>query len=172
MTRAPAIAAGVLLVAGTLAPAAQVQAPAPAGEWVAFEGSWSATGERHTLPTQANRTAAIVRLSGAVVLTGHGGLGRGFRGEAIGYDDGQAVSLGRWVWTDDRGDRIFGELKGEPIATGRRTVGTITGGTGPYSGITGEYEFSWQYVVTEGATTVQGRTTGLKGRFRRAGTLP
>lgn len=169
MTRMAAVVGGLLLATGTLVPLAQVQAPAPAGEWVAFEGSWSATGERHTLPTQANRTAAIVRLSGAVVLTGHGGLGRGFRGEAIGYDDGQAVSLGRWVWTDDRGDRIFGELKGEPIATGRRTVGTITGGTGPYSGITGEYEFSWQYVVTEGATTVQGRTTGLKGRFRRAG---
>lgn len=148
-----------------------VQTPVPAGEWAAFEGSWSATGERHTVPTEAGRPAAIVRLSGAVVLTAHGGLGRGFRGEAIGYDDGQAASVGRWVWTDERGDRIFGELKGEPVATGRRTVGAITGGTGRYAGITGEYELTWQYVVSDG-TTVQGRTTALKGRFRRAGTAP
>ena len=148
-----------------------VQAPVPAGEWTAFEGSWSATGERHTLPTEGNRAAAVVRLSGSVVLTAHGGLGRGFRGEAIGYDDGHAASVGRWMWTDDRGDRIFGELKGEPIATGRRTVGAVSGGTGRYAGLTGEFELTWQYVVSDGAT-VQGRTTALKGRFRRAGSEP
>jgi hypothetical protein len=168
MIRLPAMVAGALLVAGAFGPVASQQAPALAGEWMAFEGSWSATGERHTLPTGDNRHAAIVRLSGAVVLSAHSGLGRGFRGEAIGYDDGHAVSVGRWVWTDERGDRIFGELKGEPIATARRTVGAVTGGTGRYAGIMGEYELTWQYVVTDGAT-VQGRTTGLKGRVRRAG---
>ncbi len=146
-----------------------VQTPVPAGEWISFEGAWSATGERHTLPTEGHREAAVVRISGSVVLTGNSGLGRGFRGEAIGYDDGHAASVGRWVWTDDRGDRIYGELKGEPIATSRRTVGTVTGGTGRYAGLTGEYELTWQYVIADGVT-VQGRTTALKGRFRRAGT--
>jgi hypothetical protein len=174
MIRLTPVLAGVLLAAGTLAPPAPaaVQTPVPADDWIAFEGSWSATGERHTLPTQENRTAAIVRLSGSVVLTAHGGLGRGFRGEAIGYDNGYEVGVGRWVWTDDRGDRLFGELKGGPVATGRRAVGIVTGGTGRYAGIRGEYEFTWQYVVSEGTTMVQGRTTGLKGRFRRAGTSP
>ena len=180
MIRVPAVVAGALLVTGMLLPlpagsedpASSWQVQAPAGEWIAFEGSWSATGERHTLPTQENRTAAIVRLSGSVVLTAGGGLGRGFRGEAIGYDNGYEVGVGRWVWTDDRGDRLFGDLKGGPVATGRRTVGTVTGGTGRYAGIRGEYEFTWQYVVSEGTTMVQGRATGLKGRFRRAGTPP
>ena len=59
-----------------------------------FSGSWSATGQRQTIPTEGGRAASIVRLSGSLVLTGGSGSGRGFRGEAIGFDDGAAVRLG------------------------------------------------------------------------------
>src|SRR5262245_62408353 len=98
-----ALLAGAFLAAGAFLPAAQVQAPAPTEG--AFEGTWSVSGERQTLPTERNGTAAIVRFSGAVVLTSVGGLARGFRGEVIGFDDGRDASVGRWVWTDERGDR-------------------------------------------------------------------
>jgi hypothetical protein len=109
-----------------------------------------------------------VYFSGAVVLSSGDGVGKGFRGEVIAFDDGGKVSVGRCVWTDQRGDRIFSTLRGEAIGTGRRFTGTITGGTGRYAGITGEYSFEWQYVVEdEGA--IQGRAVGLKGRFRQGG---
>jgi hypothetical protein len=48
-------------------------------------------------------------------------------------------------------------------------VGTITGGTGRYAGLDGEYAFTWQYVVApaDGAGVIQGRAADLSGRVRR-----
>jgi hypothetical protein len=160
----------VLAFAGTTL-ARQAQGPPPADAWRTFEGTWSAAGQRQTLPTEGAQPAAIVRLSGAVVLTGGAGLSRGFRGEAIAFDDGRSVSAGRAVWTDERGDRIFIELKGEPYQSGRRIAGTITGGTGRYAGMTGDLSFTWKYVVAGEAGEVQGLAVGLKGRFRTAEAL-
>ena len=133
-----------------------------------FQGTWSATGQRQALPTETGQPAAVVRISGAVMLQEATGLSSGFRGEAIGFDDGRMLSVGRAVWTDGRGDRIFSELKGEPLQTGRRIFGTITGGTGRYAGVTGDYELTWQYVVSTEGEIVQGRATDLRGRFRAA----
>jgi hypothetical protein len=76
------------------------------------------------------------------------------------------------VWTDARGDEVFSTLKGEPLQTGRRIVGAIGGGTGAYAGVTGEYELTWQYVVSGENDVVQGRTVNLKGRFRPTGKQP
>jgi hypothetical protein len=129
-------------------------------------GSWSATGRQETIPTEGVRAASIIRLSGSLVLTDGTGLSRGFRGEAIGFDNGAAVRLGRSVWTDDRGDRIFSELRGETLETGRRWTGTITGGSGRYANMAGEYELTWQYVVRTEDGAFQGRAADLKGRFR------
>jgi len=149
-------------------------APGPAGQgeaqegWRAFRGSWSASGQRQSLQTEAGRPASTIYLSGAVVITGEG-IGRGFRGEVIGFDDGTRASLGRSVWTDERGDRIFSTLSGQGMGTGRRFAGTITGGTGRYAGITGEYSLEWQYVVEGEQGAVQGRAVGLSGRFRKRG---
>ena len=156
-----------LAFAGVM-PAGQAQGPPPADLWRTFEGTWSAAGQRQTMPTEGAQPAAIVRLSGAVVLTAGTGLSRGFRGEMIGFDDGRSVSAGRSVWTDERGDRIFIELKGEPHQSGRRIVGTLMGGTGRYAGITGDVAFTWQYLASGDGTEVQGRAVGLKGRFRTA----
>jgi hypothetical protein len=142
----------------------------PSGEgWRSFEGTWSASGRRQTVATEGGGAAAIVEMSGAVVLTSGEGLSRGFSGEAIGFDDGEGVSVGRCVWTDESGDRLFSRLKGEPLQTGKRLVGTITGGTGRYAGLEGEYSFTWQYVVPAEDGAVQGRAVDLKGRVRRAG---
>ncbi len=157
-----AVAAGF-----ALAPAATVQTVAPPEQsaWRTFEGSWSASGHRQSLQTEG-RAASTIYLSGAVVLTVSEGVSRGFRGEVIGFDDGATASIGRSVWTDERGDRIFATLRGETIGTGRRFAASITGGTGRYAGITGEYSLEWQYVVEADQGTIQGRTVGLKGRYR------
>jgi hypothetical protein len=121
---------------------------------------------------EGGAVAAVVELRGAVSLTRGDGLGRGFHGRAIDFDDGQGVSLGRAVWTDAQGDRIYSRLKGEPLATGRRILGTITGGTGRYEGLEGEYAFTWQYVVAAEDGVIQGRAVRLEGRVRRKGTTP
>jgi hypothetical protein len=153
--------------------AACAQPPAQAGPaggpggWRSFEGTWTAAGERHTLEIAPDRTASIVDLSGSVLLTGERGLGVGFQGRAIAFSDGTANGVGRAVWTDERGDRIFSELRGATAATGQRIVGTFTGGTGRWAGITGEYAFDWRYFIeTEGRA--QGRAVGLRGRARIA----
>jgi hypothetical protein len=165
MTRTVAVFAATLAttVAVALAPAPIAQQPSSAA-MRAFDGSWSATGQRQTLPTEGGRVAAVVQLSGAVVLSRDTGLGSGFTGEAIGFDDGRSTVAGRAVWTNARGDRIFSVVNGEPIGTGRRIAGTFTGGTGRYAGITGEYTLTWQYVVDNDGT-VNGRAVDLKGRF-------
>jgi hypothetical protein len=172
MRRRAALAAGSLALAlASLGPAAAGQGAPPDG-WRAFEGGWSVSGRRDIVPVESGATAAVVAVSGAVVLTKAEGLGRGFRGEAIGFDDGQGVSLGRAVWTDEHGDRLFSHLEGEPLETGRRIVGTITGGTGRYAGLEGEYSLTWQYVLAADDGTIQGRAVRLEGRARRKGTTP
>jgi hypothetical protein len=163
--------AGLILLALVpvfAAPAAHGQTM-PDSDWRAFEGTWSASGQRQILPTVSGRPAGTFQLSGALALTSGEGLSRGFRGEAIGFDDGSGALAGQCVWTDERGDRVYSQLKGESVASGRRISGTITGGTGRYAGISGDYSFEWQYVVEAEAGTIQGRAVGLKGRYRVTG---
>ena len=140
-----------------------------AGDWLEFHGSWSASGRRQSVATEGGGVATTITISGAVVLTAGEGLARGYSAEAIGFDDGHGTSVGRCVWTDDKGDRIFSSLKGEQVQTGKRAIGTITGGTGRYVGIEGEYSLTWQFVVPAEDDVIQGRTVSLAGRVRRAG---
>ena len=160
------VIAAVAVVQST-SPSRDSQQPEPA--WRAFEGSWSASGRIQTLPTERPQTAAIAQLSGALSLVAGDGLSRGFRAEAVGYDDGGGVLTGRAVWTDERGNQIFSTLRGETLATKRHVTGAITGGTGRYAGITGDYEFEWQYIIAGDDRTIQGRTVSLRGRVRTGG---
>ena len=172
MTRRAALAAlgfGLALVCVGVGRLAGAGPALPAESWRPFEGTWSASGRRQTVANETGGVAGIVEVSGAVVLTSGEGLSRGFRGEAIAFDDGQGLSVGRCVWTDERGDRLFSRLKGEAMETGKRLVGTITGGTGRYAGLEGEYSFTWRYVVAGEDGIIQGRAVGLVGRVRRAG---
>jgi hypothetical protein len=167
-----ALAAGSLALALVgVSSAARGQGALSVDGWQAFEGSWSISGTRSTVPTEGG-AAAIVQASGAVVLANADGLGHGFRGEAVTFDDGQGVSVGRAVWTDEHGDRLFSRLKGEPLETGKKIVGTITGGTGRYASLEGEYSFTWQYVLPAEDGAIQGRAVGLQGRVRRKGVTP
>ena len=79
-------------------------------------------------------------------------------------NDSATGMVGRSVWTDERGDQVYSELRGEGTATGNRIVGTFLGGTGRYSGATGSYEFSWRFVLESEDGVVQGQSVGLKGR--------
>lgn len=166
MKRRAALAIGLGFALVGLAGGGQTSPP---DSWRPFEGAWSASGRRQAIPTETGGSAAIVEVSGAVSLTLGEGLSRGFRAEFVGFDDGQGLSVGRSVWTDERDDRLFSRIKGESLQTGKRFVGTFTGGTGRYAGLEGEYSFTWQYVVSAEDGMIQGRTVGLSGRVRRAG---
>ena len=139
--------------------------PAP-GEWVAFEGTWSAVGERHTLHLGPDRRASVASLGGTLLLTGERGMGVGFQARVIAFSDSQTGGLGRAVWIDDRGDEIYSDLSGGPLASGRRIAGTFTGGTGRWVGVTGSYDLGWQFVIETEEGVVQGRAVDLKGRAR------
>jgi hypothetical protein len=158
---------------------APTESPKPAaasGEWRAFEGSWNAAGTRHTIPLGADRRGSIIDLRGTMLLTGPERPDVGFLSEAIALVDSETGLVGRSVWTDDRGDQIFSDLKGEGTAARNRIAGTFLGGTGRYAGATGSYEFSWQSVTEAEDGSIQGRAVELKGRVRpgqpAAGGLP
>jgi len=154
----------VVTVIAVVAAAGAQEAPPDRSQ--AFDGSWSASGQRQTIPTESGRPAAIARVSGAVVLSSGSGLARGFAAEAVAFDDGTNETTGRAVWTDGAGDRIFSTLRGGPLQAKRRITGAITGGTGRWAGVTGEYELSWQYVVLAEGGEIQGRAVDLRGRLR------
>ena len=135
-----------------------------------FEGTWSATGQRQILQTDAGYSAVTLQLSGALMITTGAGLSSGFRGEVIGFDDGAGLIAGRAVWTDNRNDRIFSGIYGDALtSSGRSMRGTITGGTGRYAGFTGEYQFRWQNLITTEGNVVNGRAVDLRGRVRAGG---
>jgi hypothetical protein len=166
------VALVILLAAGCSGQANDARsAPAP-GETRTFEGTWTASGSRRTLDLEPGHKASITSLTGSLLLTGERGLGVGFQGDAIGFSDNQAGGTGQAVWTDERGDKVFSRLRGESLATGSHIVGTITGGTGRWAGLTGEYELRWQYVIEGDEGTISGRAVGLKGRVTLPGGAP
>jgi hypothetical protein len=136
------------------------------GEWYVFEGSWTATGTRRTLRLGLDDRAAIFDLTGSLLLTGAERPAVGFRARAIGFSDSRAGMQGRCVWTDERGEMVYSELKGEFVGTGNHIVGTFIGGTGRYRGVTGDYSFQWQYVIDTEDGAVSGRVVNFKGRAR------
>jgi hypothetical protein len=137
-----------------------------AGEAGEFEGSWNAAGNRRTIPLGAERRGSIIDLRGSMLLAGPGRPGVGFRADVIALVDSETGLIGRGLWTDEKGEQVFSELKGEGTAAKNKITGTILGGTGRYAGVTGSYEFSWQIVLETEDGSIQGNATGLKGRFQ------
>jgi hypothetical protein len=162
-----------VMVALALAAAACRPSPEPpesaveaAGEWREFQGSWNAAGTRRTISLGADRRGSIIHLRGTMLLTGPGRPGVGFHSELIALVDTETGLVGRSVWTDESGDQVFSELKGEGTAAKNHLTGTILGGAGRYAGATGSYEFSWQFVIEAEDGSIQGSAVGLKGRVR------
>jgi hypothetical protein len=156
-----------LLNLAACGPASPPPAAVPAsGEWREFQGTWTATGNRRVLRLGGERRASIADFDGSLVLAGAARPSVGFRAEAIVFSDSTTGIVGRAVWTDEHGDQVFSELKGEGTATGNRIAGNFLGGTGRYAGATGAYDFSWRFVLESEDGSLQGQSIGLKGRVR------
>ncbi len=136
------------------------------GEWHDFQGTWTAAGSRNGMNLGRDRRATISRFEGSLVLAGSARPGIGFRSEAILFYDTVTGLVGRAVWTDEKGDQAFSELRGEGTTQTNRITGTFIGGTGRYAGITGSYEFSWLFLVESEDGIVQGQSVGLNGRIK------
>jgi hypothetical protein len=156
----------LLFVAACSHPSVPSPKNSATSEWRTFEGTWSASGTRQTLNLENAHRAAIFDLTGSLLLVGDQGLGVGFKSQAMGFTDSLAGMQGRCVWTDERGDKVYSELKGEFVANGNSIMGTIVGGTGRYAGVTGEYSFQWRFIVEDEDGSVSGRAVDLKGRAR------
>jgi len=158
--RAGLLAAGVAacLLAGATA----------AEEWRPFSATWALSGTRTSVPTEGARGAAILHASGSFVITKGDVVGRGFFGEVVGFDDGGTLLAGRAVFTDAQGDRIYATIKAQPLGTGRTATATITGGTGRWAGLEGDFTFAWRYVVESGEGDFDAVTVNVEGRARRA----
>lgn len=140
--------------------------PLAPGEWLEFSGTWNAAGSRQSISLGADRRASVLRLSGTMLLAGPNRPGAGFRSEVVALVDSATGLVGRSVWTDEHGDQVFSELQGEGTAKNNHLKGTFLGGTGRFAGVTGSYEFSWQFVMEAEDGSVQGRAVELKGRVR------
>lgn len=159
----------MLLALAACGPASPPSETLPAGvAWHEFQGTWTAAGNRHPIRLGGDRRASTANLDGALLLAGPLRPAVGFRAEAIVLNDSVTGMTGRAVWTDERGDQVYSELRGEGTSTGNRIVGTFIGGTGRYSGATGIYEFSWRFVLETEDGSVQGQSIGLKGSVRFA----
>ena len=166
--RAATVVAMLALAACDTDRPAQVAGAAPA-EWREFRGSWSAAGTIHSIPLGSQRKASLADLRGTLILSGPSRPGVGFRSDALALADSETGMVGRAVWTDDRGDQVFSELRGAGPVKGGRVSGTFVGGTGQYAGATGTYEFTWQYVLAAEDGTVHGQAMDLHGRVRAGG---
>jgi len=136
------------------------------GDRIPFSGNWSPTGTQQVLDLEAGHRAGIFRLNGSLVLTGKQRLTRAFRTDVIGFSDTGSGMVGRSVWTDEHGDRVFSELRGAAIGPGQRIEGNIIGGTGRYEGLRGEYGFEWQRIGPVEGDEIAGRVVGLTGWAR------
>jgi len=114
----------------------------------------------------SDRQAAISTFEGSLVLAGSKGVGVGFRSEAVLFNDTATGMIGRAVWTDEHGDQVFSELRGEGTAADNKITWTFVGGTGRYQGASGTYAFSWRFVIENEDGVVEGQSTGLTGRVR------
>lgn len=159
------LVASLFATACSQAPHTSVSLPAR-DEWHEFEGTWTGAGSRYIMGLGNDRQASIANLNGSLLLSGPSRPAVGFRAEAIVLNDSISGMVGRAVWTDEHGDQAYSELRGSGTATNNKIVGTFLGGTGRYSGATGEYEFSWRFVLENEDGSVQGQSIGLKGRVR------
>ena len=163
------VALFILLTVTACGSAPQTSVPRTAADdWHEFQGTWTAAGSRSTMRFGSDRRASIANLNGSLLLAGPSRPAVGFRAEAMVLNDSVTGMVGRAVWTDERGDQVYSELRGEGTATSNQIVGTFVGGTGRYAGATGTYEFAWRFVLETEDGNVQGQSIGLKGRVRVA----
>ena len=112
---------------------------------VTISGGFQATAHRE-IDTGPGRKAMVYSVLGSLGLKLGAEAPRPLSAECLGFDEhGEAyptVGTGRCVWKDAQGDAIFVSI----ATSGDRNVYTVTGGTGKWSGASGEIQSSFTYL--------------------------
>ncbi len=159
-------------VLGAALAACLLAARARAEDGRPFSGTWTLTGTRVSLPTGGERAAVLVHATGSFVIAKGDVLGKGFFGELVAFDDGAGTFAGRAVFTDEKGDKVFAKLAADRFGAARRVSGTVTGGTGRFSGVSGALSLSWKYVVAGGTDDFEALAVTVEGRILRDSEAP
>lgn len=128
-----------------------------------FKGRMTVSGSRQTLLLQDQRLATTFRLGGSLLLSGADRPNLGFKVDIIGFSDSTTGMMARSVWTDERGERVYSELRAVETGPGKPVDGAFTGGTGRYTGLTGNYRFSWNHMTDSDDSGFGARVTDLHG---------
>ena len=131
-----------------------------------FTGSWTTIGSQQFLDLGPGHQASIFELNGSLLLGGEQRINRGFQAHVIGFSDTTTGLQGRSLWTDENGDKVFSELSGEGLGPGQLIEGKLTGGTGRYAGVSGEYSFKWKRIGSVAGSELTGRVVDMKGWAR------
>ncbi|HOX89564.1 MAG TPA: hypothetical protein PLN55_08120 [Burkholderiaceae bacterium] len=172
MVRLGALALLIGLAGCQPAPPTAADRALAAGDWHRFEANFTAAGQRTELDLGESRHAAILDLRGSMLVSSDEAPARGFGVQVIGFSDTESGFVGRAVWTDERGDKLFSALRGQSVQGGARIEGSFLGGTGRFAGAQGSYEFVWRYVLETEEGKVQGRAQDVRGRLRVGGSAP
>lgn len=134
-----------------------------------FEGKWTLEGRLGTMDVDGHEVQ-VMRVEGPVTVETTGGLRTAFESDCVGVADGEAGGTGRCIWTDADGDAITMDMEGRiigPAGTFREAKGVITGGTGKYAKLEGEYQLDWLFIESSiEPGKVLGRGTKLEGTWR------
>jgi hypothetical protein len=141
-----------------------------AAELGVFRGSLIANGTRTPFPFGDNRQVFTFKLDGHVSLQNLLGKKKDYWSECIGMADSVTGVNGRCVWKDLAGPEIYITLLSDNLKQGSQVFGTIVGGTGHLTGISGEFSFNWSSVINQpdenGIVNVTGETRNLSGNYR------
>ncbi len=155
---------GVLLL--VTSPLTQSHA-AESGE---FKGTMIANGTRTPFPFGDGRQVFTFRLGGHLSLQTPLGKKKDYWSECIGLADSTTGVVGRCTWKDLDGPEIYLTIQSDKLQQGSQVTGTIVGGSGKLSGISGDLSFNWSSVITqtdaEGIVNVTGQTRNLAGRYQ------
>jgi hypothetical protein len=162
MGRSAVLALALVTAACGPSPQPPKSGTAAADEWREFAGSWNAAGSRRSISLGTDRRGSIIDLRGSMLLAGPGRPGIGFRSDVIALVDSQTGLVGRGVWTDENGDQVFSELKGQKVVSGDRITGTITAGTGRFDGADGLAKRISQF-VDMGDATIEAQLVDIVG---------
>ncbi len=135
--RVPA-AAFTLIAAGAFSVPASAD-PAREGS---FTARWVVSGTWRGMGLEGTREVILADLTGRLDVTHGSGEIVDLATRCLVYSDSAKGGTGSCRWRHPSGDEIFVEVDGGLLAEDAPVSGRLTGGTGRYAGISGEFGFA------------------------------
>ena len=132
-----------------------------------FSGNWTASGQSETFDFVKDREVGTFKLAGNIFFTEEFAGIADFWAECVGLSDSVTGSSVRCVWRSLKGEKAYSVLSGQPLEEGVKVTGEFVGGTNRLKGLTGSFDFTWKYTVTDQNQGIfTGFTQDLKGTYK------